>query len=240
MRLASFNVHAFTDRAGELTSSACIELLASLRADAIVLSEVPNHSSTLARVAGELGMYARLVPASSWLGNAFLGRVAPVSLQTLRLTAGQAETRSAFVADLGAVRFVGTHLDHLYEDTRLAQLEALLAALEHTPEPIVLAGDLNALTLDDYDDAARANIEKMRAEGDREAPLFDVTARLHARGWVDLWKAHGGTGALATCWAGTRVDYAFARGEVSVVSVEHVASSVSDHVPVVVELRSDL
>ncbi len=247
MRVATFNVHGWTDRSGRMTSGACIELLASLRCDAIVLQEVPDRSATLERVASELGMHASFAPAS-FLGNALLSRTPPSSFEVLPLHADGAEPRSAFAATLpwegGRFTLVGTHLDHIRERARLSQIGALLEWMEtlSASELFLLAGDLNSLTLADYDTDAMKNLKAAREKNAWEAPMGEVTALLRAAGWIDLWSLAGKHGELGTCFFGTRIDYVWAHRSFDeharLVSCEHVPTSVSDHLPVVAEIES--
>lgn len=260
MRIATFNVHMWSDRDGRSAIPATIDLLRSLRADAIVLQEVPERFGTLARVAAALGMHVAFAPAS-FLGNALLSSAPPLSFEIVALSSGLAERRAAFVSRLpwegGSLTIAGTHLDHLLEHHRLEQLESLLHGLDELPDAglVLLAGDLNAVRLADYDAAALKRIRTQREQNGLEPPMGDVTARLEAGGWIDLWRearalgpegqqvASGGCaryGNLGTCWFGTRVDYLLAAASfhryARLVGCERIPSAVSDHLPVVAEL----
>lgn len=249
MRVATFNVHYWTDRALRPTADEAIELIRGLHCDAVVLQEVPEGDDTLARVAAALAMHHAYAPASA-LGNALLSVAAPRSFAVLQLADASCEARSLLVATLpwagGTFTLAGLHLDPEREEVRLQQLERALAGFDAHAGPglALLAGDFNALCLRDYDDDALRRIGAHRASGDREPPFGRVTERLADRGFVDLWRAAGATGRVAdeaaTCWAGTRIDYAWARAgweeHARLVACEHVPSRVSDHLPVVVEL----
>lgn len=259
MRIVTFNVHMWGDRDGRPTTPATIDLLRNLHADAVVLQEVPGRSGTLARVADALGMHVAFAPASL-LGNALLSIAPPLSFEILTLSSGFAEMRTAFLAKLpwegGTLTVAGTHLDHLHEHHRLEQLESLLHRLDKLPDGglVLLAGDLNAVRLADYDAAALERIQAQRGQNGLEPPMGEVTARLEAGGWIDLWRearalgperqsAHAVCaryGDLGTCWFGTRVDYLWAaapfRRYARLVGCERVPSAVSDHLPVVAEL----
>jgi endonuclease/exonuclease/phosphatase family metal-dependent hydrolase len=259
MRIATFNVHGWTDREGRSTTGEAIEVLRGLRCDAVVLQEVPEGSGTLARVADALGMFHATAPAS-FLGNALLSVAKPAAFEALFLDSGYAERRSLFVAALpwegGSLTLAGTHLDHISERTRMKQLALVLARLDALPatDLTLLAGDLNSLCRADYDAAALERIRAVREQNWWEAPAFDVAAALSARGFHDLWRlaresgperlatfeGAGAYGDIGTCWAGTRIDYVWASpsfGErARLVACERAASTASDHLPVVVEI----
>jgi endonuclease/exonuclease/phosphatase family metal-dependent hydrolase len=258
MRLATFNVHMWRDREQRASQDRVIDLLRRLACDAIALQEVPAETNTLSRVAAALKMHSRFAPAT-FLGNALLSVQPPRAFECFPLSAGNVEARSAFIATLGweggSMRFIGTHLDPLYESDRMRQLTQLLGRLRARPSEAltVLGGDLNALCLADYEDAALAGIRAHRDRSRREPPRGEVTQHLAAHGFVDLWRhaqaaqaaqADAGRrvaiGPLATCWAGTRIDYLWAGAgwaeQARLQRCEHVVTAVSDHLPVVVEL----
>lgn len=260
VRLATFNVHMWRDRAQRPTQDKTIELLRRLGCEAVALQEVPAQTNTLAKVASALKMHYAFAPASS-LGNALLSTKALHSFEVVPLPSGNMEARSAFIATLawerGSCRFVGTHFDPHFERDRMRQLAALLGRLKARPHDgcTVLAGDLNSLDLTDYNVTALAGIRAHRARSQREPPAGDITRELSARGFVDLWRYASAArsapqealpdqpisvGPLATCWAGTRIDYIWAGPSwtdfARLVRCEHAVTSVSDHLPVVVEL----
>lgn len=256
MRIASFNAHYFTDRSLAPSRQPMTEFLRSLKPDAIVLQEVPEDQRELSELAAALGMHARFAPASE-LGNALLSRQPPLWFSVERLQVGASEARSVLAAGLpwagGVCSLFGTHLDPLSEATRLAQLEQLLAWLKRQDRSglSLLAGDFNALCQADYDDAHIERIRAHRQVGQIEPPAFAVTARLQAAGFVDLWRAarsqrdssaahvEDAASALATCWAGTRIDYIWASAgfaaHARLRDCRHVATATSDHSPVVAD-----
>ena len=250
MRVATFNVHGWSDRSGRPTTAGAIELLRSLACDAIVLQEVPEASGTLARVADALGMEHAFAPA--WfLGNALLSAQPSLAFEVVPLASHLGERRSAFVARLpwggGTFTLWGTHLDHMSESDRVEQLEALLAGVRARDRGglTLLGGDLNALRPADY---GADELERIRAHREKsrwEPPKGEVTGRLEEEGWIDLWRLArardpGAPGVAATCWAGTRIDYLWATGtfgdHARLIGCESVPSEVSDHLPVVAEI----
>ena len=175
------------------------------------------------------------------------------------VTAGAEEGRCAVTATVqtpeGDFDVCATHLDPWYEETRLGELHRLAAALGQRAPAHAVMGDFNALRLADYSLAGLATVREGRATHDREEPRGDVTARMDALGYVDLVRlAQAGDltryrealgaplphGLRATCWFGTRVDYAWASAPLlaryAVARAEHVATDATDHAAVVVDL----
>lgn len=252
MRVCTFNVHGWSDARGRSNVDAAIDLLESLDCDVVALQEVPREGAALHRVADALGMHVAL-GAESWLGNALLSRFALEEVETVAITTSYEEGRCAVMARVqapgGAVAVCATHLDPMYEVTRLRQLEKLLAALSRRGPAQLVMGDFNALRLEDYPPDVLDAVRARRAESEREAPRGEVIARMDAAGFVDVFRAfHGGEGgvaalsaeARASCWVGTRVDYVWASqallGRWSIGGARHVANEVSDHAVVVVTL----
>jgi len=253
MRVCTFNVHGWSDAQGRSNVDAAIDLLRGLDCAVIAVQEVPREAAALRRVAETLGMHVAL-GAESWLGNALLSRFPLEAAETVPITVGYEEGRCAVLARVeapgGAVELCATHLEPMYEVTRLRQLEKLLAALSRRGPAQLVLGDFNALRLEDYPPDVLDAVRGRRAENGREAPHGDVIARMDAAGFVDLFRLHHGDAGVAalsdaargSCWVGTRVDYVWASQPLlarwALRSAEHVASAVSDHVPVLVALES--
>jgi len=258
MRLCTLNVHLWSDRAGRGNVDRVIDLLASLRCDVVALQEVIADGAQLARVARSLGMRHAL-GAESWLGNALLSAHPLDAVAVSPITAGAEEGRCAVTATVrapeGSFDVCATHLDPWYEKTRLGELNRLAAAMGERAPAHVVMGDFNALRLADYGPAGLAVVREGRATHDREEPRGDVSARMDALGYVDLIRlAQAGDptryrealGAplpdalRATCWFGTRVDYAWTSAPLlaryAVARAEHVATDATDHAAVVVDL----
>ncbi|CAF3643348.1 unnamed protein product [Adineta steineri] len=109
--------------------------------------------------------------------------------------------------------FAVTHLDHLDEDDRLAQIQYFKP---HKQNIDILIGDMNALTRDDYSDDYYTNIVAGKRETyGWEKPRFDLT-RLITQEWhyQDALKLLHPTlkdEQLVTCAYGTRIDYIYLR-----------------------------
>ena len=260
MRLCTLNVHMWSDASGRTNVDRLIELLAGLRCDAVALQEVTRDGPQLARLADALGMGFALA-AASWLGNALLSPHPLAAVEEAEVTMGMEEGRCAAIATVrtpeGDLDVCATHLDPLYEETRVGELERLLAALARRDAAHVVMGDFNALRPSDYGPAALAAIAEKRARHDREEPRGEAVARMDTAGYVDLFRRAravddaGYAEALArplphearsTCWAGTRIDYVWGSAGLArrfrVRAAEVVETSATDHAAVVVDLAA--
>ncbi|MCC6622492.1 MAG: endonuclease/exonuclease/phosphatase family protein [Deltaproteobacteria bacterium] len=257
MRIATFNVHGWSDATGKKRIDDVIALLAELDCDALVLNEVVSPEHTLARVARALGLEPHWAEAG-WGGNAILTRAPAREVESFTLDA-DGHLRSALAVRLdgpgGELDLVGAHLDHVSEALRLAQLDQLHAALARRSPRHVLAGDLNAMRLSDLAPPELALVQRYRARQGWEPARDDVMRDLDRRGYIDavrlalagslqayrqqlaapLPRAHA-----VTCRVDTRIDWILLSGALS----EHVHVSgartrrtdVSDHHPVVIDL----
>jgi endonuclease/exonuclease/phosphatase family metal-dependent hydrolase len=258
MRLCTFNVHLWADAAGRSNTAAVIDLLRALDCDVVGLNEVPDRGAQLARVAGELGM-AHAYGEASWLGNALLAKRPLRAVETFQLAGGPEEARSALVATvdgpLGPIDVWATHLDVLREDTRLGQLRKLRRALETRAAAHVVMGDFNAVRPSDYTPAAFEALRAVRAANGCEEPRAEVVEAMDRWGYLDgLRLARAGDVAsypaelgrslpeagLATCWAGTRIDYVWLApallDRLRVRACRRVQSDASDHLPVILDI----
>jgi endonuclease/exonuclease/phosphatase family metal-dependent hydrolase len=240
MRICTFNVHLWTDKGDRSNTAAVIRLLRGLDCDVVALNEVLAEGAQLAEVARELGMHHALGKAS-WLGNALLSKRPLHDVETVAITRGYEEARSALIAtveDAAGQRFdvCSTHLAPQHESTRLGQLANLRRALERRAPAHLVMGDFNALRLSDYAPAALDALRATRAAREREEPRGEVVEVAPAVHRLDAFR----DGELATCWAGTRIDYVWMSPALldarRVRGATHVENDASDHLPVVVDL----
>ena len=146
----------------------------------------------------------------------------------------------------------------MHEWKRLEQLEDLHRALEaRAAAAHIIAGDFNALRLTDYGTDALRAVSRMRQENGREAPRGEVVARMDAWGYLDCFRFARAGGLdgytrdlmkpipdeeLATCWAGTRVDFIWASRAMldrfHPARYRRVDSDASDHFPIAVDFKA--
>ena len=74
--------------------------------------------------------------------------------------------------------------------------------------PVVIAGDHNALTFEDYSAEQLDSITRIKKQNGRELPVNELTTVMKERGYVDCWQMSASkVGPLSTCRYGTRIDY---------------------------------
>ena len=257
MRFCTLNVHLWSDAAGRSNVDRVIDVLRGLDCDVVALQEELREGAQLARVASALGLHHAL-GAEAWLGNALLAKRPLEAVEVAPLTVGYEEGRCALIAtvrvDRGPLDVCALHLDPHDERTRLRQLARFSEAIARRDPAHLVLGDFNALRLSDYPDDALDAVRVARTRHDREEPRGDVIAQMDALGYVDLLRlmraATPGAyrdalltplpdGARATCWAKTRIDYAWASPAAlalrSLVRADIVETDASDHHAVVVE-----
>jgi endonuclease/exonuclease/phosphatase family metal-dependent hydrolase len=162
LRVLTYNIHhgEGTDKSLDLPRIA--KIITDSKADLVALQEVDSktkrtngvdQTAEFARLTGMQGVFGKAMDyQGGGYGEAILSRFPIVESQThaLPFTQGR-EPRAALEIivhppSLPAITFVGTHLDHLKDDTdRLAQTQELNRLLVPKNAPVtILAGDLNA------------------------------------------------------------------------------------------------
>ena len=115
-----------------------------------------------------------------------------------------------------SVRFIGTHLSHESESTRMHQAAALKTSLESDPVPAILVGDFNFV------------------QGSGSYGLI-------LQGWLDTARKHGNAQpTFPSTDPKRRIDFVFARPKERwrVISAQVIDEPIiSDHCPVLVELE---
>lgn len=109
--------------------------------------------------------------------------------------------------------FAVTHLDHLNEDDRLAQMVTFAPLQMNTH---ILMGDMNAITREDYTDQYfKETVYGKRKQTGWELPRFDLTHLItKTYGFRDAFREMNSNAKdqdAATCPYGTRIDYIFFR-----------------------------
>lgn len=232
LRVMTYNIHHGEGMDKRLDLPRIAKIITDAKADLVALQEVDNktkrtggvdQAAELARLTGLHGVFGKAMDYSGGgYGEAVLSRwpIAEHKTHALPFTKGR-ESRAALEVrvqppGMPTIAFVGTHLDHLKDDTdRLAQVKEInrLLARPDTP-PAILAGDMNAepdsapmkSLLEHWADTAGPEVV-LTCPADKPTTKID---------WVLLLKKHG--------W----------RVISSQVIDEKVAS---DHRPVVVELE---
>lgn len=111
------------------------------------------------------------------------------------------------------INFVSVYLNYKDEETRISQIRIILESLYKDKIPVVLGGDFNSLTEDDYLKSDFEKIKEVRKKNDWEEPKYEVTNMIKDKGYIDVWKQPGtdiskyDRNAPGTCRFDTRIDY---------------------------------
>ena len=243
IRLATFNVHLGADpEAIARAIAACPDTAA---ADLLLVQEIESHphegASRAARLAAALGaghVYAPARPEGDGShGLAIVSRLPLEGIEVMELPAadlgGRSRRRIALAADVmlagGPLRVVNVHLD-----TRIGITDRILQlrpALQGHPDPVVVAGDMNAnpylwvegtLPVPPYDAVADTD----------QAPLLDDYLR--ALGFDTPTAPLGPTFEAGPVQV--RLDAIYPRGPTPLAAAVDRCVEVSDHWPLWLDL----
>lgn len=289
LKIVTYNVHGWEDADFRDNFDRVVEVLKSINADVICLQEVKEESrkfpsgGTLEALAAQLGGYdfikatAASPNPSEWTPelDVVLSRFPMTNKHFLSLHVAPHQDRVAAIAEFSfyvhdadaedgsliprRIGVVCTHLDHAFENIRLAQLEKLLEHLKGLDlREYILAGDFNSVWQDDFTSTAWEKLARLRKNNSWEEPRNDVVQKLLSDcGCRDsYWELQRflaeSTSSPSeflpsrwtkkpepTVWANTRIDFVFLSRELrmSVSSYTRIVTYASDHFPVIAELE---
>lgn len=200
-----------------------VEVLRELDADILALQDVKAEEEKdmkpLSDLAAALGM--NYVFAESWApeyGNAILSKW-PIKRSTIQKIFDDSDFRNVLKATIdvpqtGDIEFHCTLLDHLDENWRMKQINAIIGSND---TPHILAGGLNSLDETDYSSERWSDIVKYYEEMGKPTPKLEVMRYLKSKQYTDAKDFAGecesvvmiakGQSVQGTCKYGTRVDY---------------------------------
>lgn len=203
-----------------------LEVLRELDADILALQDVKAEEEKamkpLSDLASALGM--KYVFAESWApeyGNAILCKW-PIKRWKVQKIFDDTDFRNVLkatidVPQVGEINFHCTHLDHLDENWRMKQINAII---QSNNEPHILVGGLNSLEETDYSQERWTDIVKYYEEMGKPTPKVEVMRYLKSKQYTDAKGFAGecesvvmiakGQSVQGTCKYGTRVDYILA------------------------------
>ncbi|KZV57245.1 DNAse I-like superfamily protein [Dorcoceras hygrometricum] len=222
--IRSNSMHSSTINGTEYRSRRAIsEVLKELNIDVLALQDVKaeeeKNMKPLSDLADALGM--KYVFAESWApeyGNAILSKW-PIKRWKVQKVFDDSDFRNVLkatidVPQVGEVNFFCTHLDHLDENWRMKQINAII---QSTEAPHILAGGLNSLDETDYSQERWTDIAKYYEEMRKPTPKVEVMKHLKSKQYTDAKDFAGecesvvmiakGQSVQGTCKYGTRVDY---------------------------------
>ncbi|GMI76071.1 hypothetical protein like AT2G48030 [Hibiscus trionum] len=226
-RSFSANMGNWVDDCGSYRSRKTVfEVLKELDADILALQDVKAEEEKamkpLSDLAAALGM--NYVFAESWApeyGNAVLSKW-PIKRWKVQKIFDDTDFRNVLKATIdvpgtGEIDFHCTHLDHLDENWRMKQINAII---QSNDGPHILAGGLNSLEETDYSTERWTDIVKYYEEMGKPTPKVEVMKYLKNKQYTDAKDFAGecepvvviakGQSVQGTCKYGTRVDYILA------------------------------
>ncbi|XP_057487353.1 uncharacterized protein LOC130773433 [Actinidia eriantha] len=228
-QLRSASSNGFADRERLGNTRTVVEVLRELNADILGLQDVKAEEEKgmkpLSDLADALGM--NYVFAESWApeyGNAILSKW-PIKNWKVQKIYDDADFRNVLKATIdvprvGEVNFHCTHLDHLDENWRMKQINAMI---QSSDGPHILAGGLNSLDETDYSPERWTDIVKYYEELGKPTPKVEVMKFLKREQYEDAKDFAGecesvvmiakGQSVQGTCKYGTRVDYILASSD---------------------------
>ena len=238
LRVLVYNIHAGKDAAGVDNLTRVADVIRATRADLVLLQEVDRRTrrsghvdqpDLLARHTGLSVAFGKTLDYDDGeYGIAVLSRW-PITEQTLirlavdppqRRSGGSYEPRGAqrgvVRTAAGRLALLNTHLDASREDHyRKQEARGVLAAVREVDPPVLVGGDFNA------------------------TPESDVQTAIRQAGLRDAWLECGrGDGLTYPADEPTkRIDYLFLTGTMSCTRAEVLATSASDHRPLLVTVR---
>ncbi|CAI9107937.1 OLC1v1007422C1 [Oldenlandia corymbosa var. corymbosa] len=218
------NVHGVVEgQSCYRSTKTVLEVLMELNADVLALQDVKAEEEKgmkpLSDLAEALGM--NYVFAESWApeyGNAILSRW-PIKKWKSQKIFDDTDFRNVLkatidVPEVGEFEFYCTHLDHLDENWRMKQINAII---QSTDTPHILAGGINSLEETDYSSERWTDIVKYYEEIGKPIPKAEVMKYLKSKQYTDAKDFAGecesvvmiakGQSVQGTCKYGTRVDY---------------------------------
>jgi len=175
-------------------------LIKTLRPDIIVLNEVfgqgwLNYVEKIAKHLGENYSVYFGPTASPSYGNAFITNQKIVKSENFTIELPRHEIRGCFRVVIRHptkqgqnISFYGTHLDHIFEETRMEQLKYLLEKVVCDEEHVIL-GDFNALKRQDYSDEYWEEIFQVRKQNCWEVPpKTEVIEFIQQKNYVDFFQ----------------------------------------------------
>ncbi|XP_061359653.1 uncharacterized protein LOC133303712 [Gastrolobium bilobum] len=208
------------------SSRSILEVLREIDADVLALQDVKAEEEKsmkpLSDLASALGM--KYVFAESWApeyGNAILSKW-PIKRWKVQKIADDDDFRNVLKATIdvpwaGEINFHSTQLDHLDENWRMKQVNAIIRSND---PPHILAGGLNSLYGADYSSERWTDIVKYYDKLGKPRPMTEVMNFMRSKDYVDAKDYAGecepiviiakGQNVQGTCKYGTRVDYILA------------------------------
>ena len=217
-RIATVNIHQFRPPNGYTKNiSSLVSVLEPLQLDILAVEEI-NNDSYWRELCERLNLSNFITGKcdEGFLSNGIASRY-PILSYSNQVYNASGEARAFLQCQLAGDHsfvqnrsFAVTHLDHMNEDARLAQMNYF------QPNIDILMGDMNALTKDDYsEEYYQKKVVDVREKSLWEKPRFDLTDLITRQwGYQDAFRLANSElkdEDVVTCAYGTRIDYIYLR-----------------------------
>jgi endonuclease/exonuclease/phosphatase family metal-dependent hydrolase len=226
-KIATLNVHYWQDNNAQNNAQKLAKIVNNLDVDVLALQEVEINANELVEFSKLVNMPNVAFGAGdlSNFGQAVLSKHDITHQENVLVEIpgvgprGMLRTNIAHpFAIVHGLQFFNTHLDHILEPSRIAQLEEFQRKIiepnrkENALEIVV--GDFNSLTEQDYSPKYLQEMTHFRSMSNWESPQYAVTTWMREKGYLDAYRLKNKDLDLlcATSRVGTRIDYIWMRG----------------------------
>lgn len=232
IRLASLNVHFFSDLNNQSNVHRLAQLLKPMSLDALALQETLHIDQPSSERHSHFKLLSELLQlphrafchTTLGFGNAFLSRFPVTNHANYYAEVVGAKNKRGMLAvqidheffkDNNTTLYI-THLDQISEEIRSKQLEQFEQHLRKSTDFQLVMGDFNALTFEDYSkDYFNTHIRDVRQRNSWEGPFNLVSQKMKDNGYIDCWREMNPEAIddqVVTCVYKTRIDYIWRRG----------------------------
>ncbi len=261
VRIATYNVHSWTDPFGNSNLEAIMQVIRSINADIIVLEEVLDVTNKLKIFFNDLGYtyqkfclatHMGYVPFGNMILSKYPSNFSEKIFEIDKKAYGR-EKRCYIEASIelpnkNIITVYGTHLDvfDATEAVRLAQINEIIPLASSKPNSLI-TGDFNAVRKKDYLYEINGKtvwdlLDKDNKERNQPKTVFTtptaVFDALEQAGFVDSFAQASLKAPKFTVWSGTMVDFILLKNWNLPVKGSYVYyNAASDHIPVIMDIQ---
>lgn len=231
MKIGTLNVHEFTDSNNIESLDRFIELLAHVNLDVIGLQEVDSENN-LRIIISKLSEYQYIYERHCAILSKYpINKISKKSKE--RYVKGLLTTPSG-----KQLTIVNVHLNYQLETIRIEEIQNIKKC---DKTPVILMGDFNSLTKNDYTDKEWHHIYKIRKYHKWELPVSILTDMI-SRDFYDTRKlVKAPIGKLETCRFNTRIDYIYVNKYLKDIILKHehyeTMPEITDHNMVISSIK---
>jgi len=239
--IATLNVHEWSNSSGDCTIDEIITLIITSNIDIIGLQETSKQS--LMTVANKLHNFNYIYNRKTAIFSKYpIDRNIPQKTTSERYISG-----IVTLPNNKTINIICVHLDYKHEPIRIKQMKTIMKNRNINNTSLILLGDFNALTKNDYSNYEWDRISSIRKSNKWEQPVDELTTQITS---PDYWKLFDSKyitnnvyGPLHTCRFDTRIDYIYVNkkfiNEWNITKMKHIVAmpSATDHNLVLIEFK---